>query len=33
MKKNLEIEVEKKMYKLVLEKKPLHDPEDKIIKN
>ena len=33
LKKNLEIEVEKKMYKLVLENKPLHDPENKIIKH
>ena len=33
LEKNLEIEVEKKMYKLVLEDKPLHDPENKIIKN
>jgi len=30
--KNFEIEVEKKMYKTVIEPKPLHDPENKIIK-
>ena len=31
--KNLEIEVEKIKYKAVIEKKPLHDPDNKIIKN
>jgi len=30
--KDIEIEVEKKKYKAILEKKPLHDPENKIIK-
>ena len=30
--KDIEIEVEKKKYKVILEKKPLHDPENKIIK-
>jgi glycine cleavage system T protein len=30
--KNFEIEVEKKKYKAKLEKKPLHDPENKIIR-
>ena len=30
--KDIEIEVEKKKYKATLEKKPLHDPENKIIK-
>ena len=31
--KNLEIEVEKIKYKAIIEKKPLHDPDNKIIKN
>jgi glycine cleavage system T protein len=31
--KNVEIEVEKKRYKATLEEKPLHDPDNKIIKN
>jgi 4-methylaminobutanoate oxidase (formaldehyde-forming) len=31
--KNLEIEVEKKRYKAILEHKPLHDPENKIMKD
>ena len=30
---DIEIEVEKKRYKAVIEKKPLHDPDSKIIKN
>ena len=32
-KQNLEIEVEKKKYKVILESTPLHDPENKTIKN
>jgi len=28
-----EIEVEKKKYKAIIEKKPLHDPDNRIIKN
>ena len=32
-KQNLEIEVEKKKYKVILERKALHDPENKTIKN
>ena len=31
--KKLEIEVEKIRYACIVEKKPLHDPENKIIKN
>ena len=31
--KDLEIEVEKKKYKVILEDIPLHDPENKIMKN
>ena len=31
--KDIEIEVEKKKYRAIIEKKPLHDPENKIIKN
>ena len=30
--KDIEVEVEKKKYKAILETKPLHDPENKIIK-
>ena len=29
----LEIEVEKKKYKAIIEKKPLHDPDNKIMKD
>ena len=31
--KKLEIEVEKKRYKAIIEIKPLHDPENKIMKD
>ena len=31
--KDLEIEVEKKKYKVILEDAPLHDPENKIMKD
>ena len=31
--KDIEIEVEKKKYKAIIESKPLHDPDNKIIKN
>ena len=30
---NIEIEVEKKRYKAIIESKPLHDPNNRIIKN
>ena len=31
--KDIEIEVEKKKYKAIIETKPLHDPDNRIIKN
>ena len=31
--KDIEIEVEKTKYKAIIETKPLHDPDNKIIKN
>ena len=30
--RSLEIEVEKKKYKIILEDKPFHDPDNKIMK-
>ncbi len=31
--KDIEIEVEKTKYKAIIEAKPLHDPDNRIIKN